>query len=180
MSGSAAGFGSWGVYVLLTVLCWGSYGVLLHTGQVAMGDPENGRYKAFLFVGLAYLATAVLAPAALLWLKGADWSVTTSGANWSLVAGVAGAIGAFSVLLAFGAKGSPAVVMSLVFCGAPMVNALIAITLHKQWGEIRWPFLLGIALAAIGAYMVVAFKPGPSSAAPPESPPAAQATGVEG
>ncbi len=180
MSGSAAGFGSWGVYVLLTVLCWGSYGVLLHTGQVAMGDPEHGRYKAFLFVGLAYLATAVLAPAALLWLKGADWTVTTSGASWSLVAGVAGAIGAFAVLLAFGAKGSPAVVMSLVFCGAPMVNALIAITLHKQWGEIWWQFLMGVALAAVGAYMVVAFKPGPSSGPPPEASESVQSAGVNG
>ena len=162
MTGTSAGLGSWGTYVLLTVVCFGSYGVLLHTGQLAMGDPENGRYKAFLFVGLAYLATAVLAPATLMWLNGADWSMTSSGAAWSFAAGVAGAVGAFGILLAFGAKGSPAVVMSLVFCGAPMVNAAIAITLHGQWSEIRWQFIVGVVLAALGAYMVVAFKPGPA------------------
>ena len=33
-----------------------------------------------------------------------------------------GAIGAFGVLLAFGAKGTPAVVMSIVFAGAPVVS----------------------------------------------------------
>ena len=110
MESTASGAPAWSIYVALTVLCWGSYGVLLHTGQVAMEDPENGRYKAFLFVGLAYVLTAVLAPALALWLKGADWDMTSSGASWSLIAGVAGAVGAFSVLLAFGAKGSPAVV----------------------------------------------------------------------
>lgn len=162
MESTASGAPAWSIYVALTVLCWGSYGVLLHTGQVAMEDPENGRYKAFLFVGLAYVVTAVLAPALALWLKGADWGVTSSGASWSLIAGVAGAVGAFSVLLAFGAKGSPAVVMSLVFCGAPIVNALIAITIHNQWGAIRWPFMAGVLLAALGAFLVVAYKPVPT------------------
>lgn len=179
MSGTSLGLGSWGTYVLLTVVCFGSYGVLLHTGQLAMGDPDNGRYKAFLFVGLAYLATAVLAPATLMWFNGSDWTMTSSGAAWSFAAGVAGAVGAFGILLAFGAKGSPAVVMSLVFCGAPMVNACIAITLHGQWSEIRWQFILGVVLAALGAYMVVAFKPGPA-APPTASHPSGQPMNVDG
>lgn len=149
----------------LTVAMWGSYGVLLHAGQAAMGDPVNGRYKAFLFVGIAYLLTAVLAPAALLWLRGAEWAMTPGGIGWSLAAGTVGAVGAFAVLLAFGQKGSPAVVMSLVFAGAPIVNAVVTLTLHKQWGEIRWQFLAGVVLAAIGAYLVVVYKPGPARAA---------------
>ncbi len=156
--------GSWAPFVALTVCMWGSYGVLLHTGQAAMADPVNGRYKAFLFVGIAYLLTAVLAPAALLWLRQADWAMTPSGIGWSLTAGVVGAVGAFSVLLAFGAKGSPAVVMSLVFAGAPIVNALISLTLHKQWGAVRWQFLAGVAIAALGAYLVVVYKPVPAKA----------------
>ena len=161
--------GSWGPFVALTICMWGTYGVLLHAGQGAMGDPENGRYKAFLFVGIAYLLTAVLAPAALLWLRQSDWAMTPSGMGWSLLAGVVGAVGAFSVLLAFGAKGTPSVVMSLIFAGAPIVNAIVSLTLHKQWGEVRWQFITGIIIAAIGGYMVVTFKPGPAKAHAPEA-----------
>src|SRR5881275_2419175 len=111
-SGSGAG-SAWLMYSFLTVFSWGVYGVFLHTGQMNMGDPVNGRYKAFLFVGIAYFLTAVLAPLGLLLLKGASWSYPTRGMGWSLVAGIVGAIGAFGVLLAFGAKGTPAVVMSI-------------------------------------------------------------------
>ena len=37
-----------------------------------MADP-TARYKAFFFVGIAYFLTAVLAPAAVLVMKGASW-----------------------------------------------------------------------------------------------------------
>jgi drug/metabolite transporter (DMT)-like permease len=128
-----------------------------------MGDPEFGRYKAFFFVGIAYLLTAVLAPAGLLVARGAEWSFTGPGVGWSLMAGVVGAAGAFSVLLAFGAKGTPAVVMSLVFAGAPIVNAIVSVAMHNLWAHVRWPFVLGIAMAAMGAYLVVNFKPTPAA-----------------
>ena len=65
---------AWLYFALLTVGCWGLYGAFLHNGQVAMGDPINGRYKAFLCVGIAYFLTAVLAPLGWLLLKGASWS----------------------------------------------------------------------------------------------------------
>ena len=52
---------AWLFFALLTVASWGVYGAFLHTGQVAMNDPVHGRYKAFLFVGVAYFITAVLA-----------------------------------------------------------------------------------------------------------------------
>jgi len=104
-----------------------------------------------------------------LWLRQSDWAMTPSGMGWSLLAGVVGAVGAFSVLLAFGAKGTPSVVMSLIFAGAPIVNAIVSLTLHKQWGEVRWQFVAGIIIAAIGGYMVVTFKPGPAKAHAPEA-----------
>ena len=106
---------TWLAFALMTVVSWGLYGVFLYTGQMAMGDPINGRYKAFLFVGVAYLLTAVLAPLAVLVANGASWQMPGPGIVWSLVAGVMGAAGAFCVLLAFGAKGSPAVVMSTLY-----------------------------------------------------------------
>ena len=155
---------AWLIYALMTVGAWGLYGLLLHTGQMGMGDPVNGRYKAFLFVGIAYFLTAVLAPIIVLLINGASWSFPMKGAAWSLIAGVAGAVGAFCVLLAFGAKGSPAVVMSIIFAGAPVVNAVVALALHPPAGglsSVRWQFVAGILLAALGGCLVTLYKPGP-------------------
>ena len=156
---------AWLVYALMTVGAWGLYGLLLHTGQMGMGDPVNGRYKAFLFVGIAYFVTAVLAPIVVLLINGASWSFPMKGAAWSLIAGVAGAVGAFCVLLAFGAKGTPAVVMSIIFAGAPVVNAVVAMALHPPAGglwSIRWQFVAGILLAALGGCLVTLYKPDPA------------------
>lgn len=173
-AGQAANPGlSWLIYALMTVVSWGLYGIFLHTGQVQMGDPINGRYKAFLFVGIAYFLTAVVAPLAVLLLNGADWNIAPKGAAWSLIAGIVGAIGAFGVLLAFGAKGTPPVVMSIIFAGAPVVNAVVSLLWHPPAGGIgslRWQFMLGIAMAALGGCLVTLYKPAP---APPKAPPAA-------
>lgn len=167
----------WLVFALTTVVAWGVYGLCLHTGQVAMADPVNGRWKAFLFVGVAYFLTAVLAPLAMLLLKGASWAMPMKGVVWSLIAGLVGAIGAFAVLLAFGAKGIPAVVMSIVFAGAPIVNAAVAIALHPPSGRgtdaVRWPFVLGIVMAAVGGCLVTLYRP---MAAPPPKTAAAVTT----
>jgi len=163
---------SWLVFALMTVVSWGLYGAFLHTGQLGMADPVNGRYKAFLFVGLAYFLTAVLAPLLLLKLQGAVWTFPMKGALWSLLAGTVGAAGAFCVLLAFGAKGTPPVVMSIVFGGAPIVNALYSLALHPPeggWGAIRWPFYVGLLLAALGGCLVTLYKPGPASAPAPRA-----------
>ena len=127
---------AWLVFSLLTVGCWGLYGAFLHSGQMEMHDPANGRYKAFLCVGVA----------------------------WSLLAGIVGAVGAFGVLLAFGAKGTPAVVMSIVFAGAPVLNAIYTLAQHPPaggWQKLPWPFVLGIAMAAIGGCLVTLYKPAP-------------------
>src|SRR5256885_9765670 len=157
---------TWLVFAMLTVVSWGVYGVFLHTGQTSMGggpDPALARYKAFLFVGLAYFLTAVLAPLFLLMLKGAAWTgYASKGMTWSLIAGIVGAIGAFGVLLAFGAGGKPGVVMSIIFAGAPIVNAVVALVLHPPaggWVKVPAPFFLGILLAALGGFLVTYFKP---------------------
>lgn len=161
---------TWLYFALLTVVTWGVYGVFLHTGTMAMQDPANGRIKAFLVVGLAYFLTAVLLPAAILLAKGATWSIPAKAFWWSLLAGTVGAIGALGVLLAFGAKGTPAVVMSIIFAGAPIVNALVAILTHPPaggWGGIKPQFYVGILLAAAGGMMVTYFKPNPPPAPKP-------------
>ena len=155
---------TWLLFALLTVASWGVYGILLHKGVVGMEDPQNGRYKAFLWVGIAYFVTAVVAPVLMLVSSGGDWKMTLGGSAYSFIAGVVGAIGAFGVLLAFAAKGRPEVVMSIIFAGAPIVNAFVAMWLHPPaggWGAIPVPFWVGIGLAAIGGCIVTLYKPGP-------------------
>ena len=155
---------AWLLFALLTAANWGVYGVFLHAGQVGMGDPAVGRYKAFLWVGIAYFLVAVLAPAGMLVANGASWGMPSKGIWLSLIAGIAGAVGAFGVLLAFGARGQPAVVMSIIFAGAPVVNAAVAIAMHPPPGglsSLRWQFVLGILLAALGGTLVTFYKPGP-------------------
>jgi drug/metabolite transporter (DMT)-like permease len=169
---------AWLLFSLLTVACWGLYGIFLHTGQLAMGDPVHGRYKAFLWVGIAYFLTAVLAPLAMLYFKGASWAFPARGIGWSLFAGILGAVGAFGVLLAFGARGTPAVVMSIVFAGAPVLNALYSLVAHPPaggWQKLPWQFVLGIALAALGGCLVSLYKPAPGAPGKPHHPQVTQA-----
>lgn len=161
--------GPWLTYSLLTVSMWGLYGILLHNGQSGMNDKANGLFKAFLFVGVAYFLVAIIAPFLLLVLRGANWKYPLDGVSWSIIAGVAGAIGAFGVLLAFAAGGKPPVVMSIVFAGAPVLNAIVAIALHPPAGgvgTIKPQFWFGILLAALGGFMVTKYKPGPAGPAP--------------
>ena len=163
---------TWLAFAFLTVATWGVYGIFLHNGQSNMGDPVNGRYKAFLLVGVAYFLVAILAPLAALMVNHATWNFPAKGLWWSLIAGGVGAIGAFGVLLAFGAAPKPVpvyvpVIMSIIFAGAPIVNAVVSMMTHPPaggMGAIKWPFWLGILLAAAGGALVTKFKP--------ESPPA--------
>ena len=81
------------LFAFLTVVSWGVYGVFLHKGQMGMADPNVGRYKAFLWVGVAYFLVAVLAPLVMLRLYGKSgdtnfFAYPSSGWQWSLIAGI--------------------------------------------------------------------------------------------
>jgi hypothetical protein len=165
---------TWITFALLTVVSWGVYGVILHKGRglmpgVTPPGPEapHASLKAFLFVCIAYAVIGVAA-AIVLKMRGSNWSFTGSGITWSFIAGMAGAVGAFTLVLALGAasalyKGAaPASVMPIVFGGAPVVNTIVAMLLHPPAGGFKslpLPFLAGILLAACGAYMVAKFAP---------------------
>ncbi len=169
---------TWLAFALLTAVSWGVYGIFLHNGQTNMGDPVNGRYKAFLLVGVAYFLVAILGPLAVLKMNGASWSFPATGVWWSLIAGIVGAVGAFGVLLAFGAAPKPVtayvpVIMSIIFAGAPAVNAFVAMAIHPPaggLGTVKWPFWLGIVLAAAGGALVTKYKPDTAPAKPAVAP----------
>ncbi len=161
---------NWLYFALLTVVSWGVYGVFLHIGSTGMADKVNGRYMAFLYVGIAYVLVAIIGPLVMLKLQNGRldfWNYPSHGLWWSLIAGIVGAIGAFGVLLAFGAAPDPKaayvpVVMSIIFAGAPIVNAFVSLANHPPtggFGAIRWQFWIGIVLAALGGFLVTKFKP---------------------
>ena len=167
---------NWITYALLTVASWGVYGVLLHKGRSSMPmgtEAANAGLKAFLFVCVAY-ALIGLAALAVLKLRGTNWSFGSGGITWSLIAGGAGAVGAFTLVLALGAaaqiyKGAAAAaVMPIVFAGAPIVNTVVAMSVHPPAGGLKslpMPFVLGCVLAALGAFMVAKYAPSSTGAA---------------
>ena len=55
-----------------------------------------------------------------------------------------------------------AAVMPIVFAGAPVVNTVTAMIIHPPAGgykSLPLPFILGCALAAVGAFMVAKYAP---------------------
>lgn len=157
--------------VLMAIVCWGSYGPVLHLGQMKMG---GSRLRPFCCVGLAYFAIAVAAPLTLLSIDQGEWNF--AGMLWSIAAGTAGAIGALGIILAFNSGGKPVFVMPLVFGFAPVVNTLTSMWLQSQLDKIDPVFAASLATVICGAVMVLVFAPkakhGPPAApAPVPEPP---------
>src|SRR5687767_15908055 len=145
----------WPVFVLGAVLSWGAYGVLLHRGQVLLGNP----LKALLCVGVAYFLIGVLIPVATLASQGNLSGFNQTGLSVATIAGALGAIGAGCIIWAFRSGGLPVYVMPLVFGGAPIVNVLLSMALHPPKSSINPLLYVGFLLASIGAAMVLYFRP---------------------
>lgn len=182
----------WLLYALLTVLSWGVYGVILHAARSKMpmgAETPNASLKAFLFVCIAYALIGIVT-ALVLKARGTNWSFTGdtgSGIPLSLIAGMAGALGALTLVLALGAAATPilkggggfgvaaaAAVMPIVFGGAPVINTLTAMLLHRPDKAIPPQFIIGCILAVIGTVMVSKYAPSNTGAA--AHPPAAAAS----
>jgi hypothetical protein len=138
--------------ILLTVICWGTYGPILHQGQTAM---NHSRLLPFIGVGMAYFIIAVVVPMIYLLVRGERGNWTTSGTVWSLIAGAAGAIGALGIIMALDTGGSPVFVMPLVFGGAPVVNAFFTIFMSKSFKQVGPIFIAGLIMVALGAFTTV-------------------------
>jgi hypothetical protein len=143
------------LFVLGAVLSWGAYGVALHKGQVALGNP----LRALLCVGVAYFLIGVLVPVLALSYQGELKGFGRSGTVAATLAGGLGALGAVCIIGAFRTGGLPLYVMPLVFGGAPLVNVIVSAALHPP-REAPNPLLyVGFVLAAGGAAMVLYFRP---------------------
>lgn len=147
---------SWVLFAIGGFVAWGCYVPTLHAGQAAL---RGGALRAFLCVGVAYFFTAVLVPLGLLRAQVEPWEWNARGVTLATAAGVLGAVGALCVILALKSGGSPLVVAPLVFAGAPVVNALVSMAWHPPRQAPAPAFYLGVVLAALGAFMVLRFRP---------------------
>ena len=145
----------WVLFVAGAVLSWGAYGVLLHKGQVALGNP----LKALLCVGVAYFLVGVVIPVATLSSQGALGGWNSGGTTTATIAGILGAAGAACIIWAFRNGGIPLYVMPLVFGGAPIINVLYSMVLHPPKSAPNPMLYVGFLLASIGAGMVLYFRP---------------------
>ncbi len=161
--------------IILTAVCWGAYGPVLHKGQAAM---KGSRLRPFICVGLSYFLIAVIVPLLVLAAKPTPepggW--TFSGTFWSLAAGAAGAVGALGIIMAFNFGGKPVYVMPLVFGFAPVINTGVSIINILRAGhelDISPVFYAGLIVVAVGAVTVLVFAPKPHkpAAKPSGSPP---------
>ena len=145
------------LFVLGAILSWGAYVPTIHEGQTGF---NKGAIRAFLFVGVAYCITAVAVPLLLIFVGKMEPAVfPAKGVSISTLAGVFGAAGALCVILALKYGGTPVTVPPLVFAGAPIVATLIGMFLHKPANPPSVVFYLGILMAAVGAGLVLRFKP---------------------
>ncbi len=156
------------LFTALVMICWGVYGPVLDQGKRELAkasvdsEPVDGfgnSLRAFICVGMAYFAIAVVVPIVLLKAPGEAGHWSTTGAVWSLIAGAAGALGALGVILALGGGGNPLYVMPLVFGCAPVVNTLTTMYMAKSFQQVSPAFLIGLALVILGSAAVLIFRP---------------------
>jgi uncharacterized membrane protein len=147
---------TWIFFALGAALAWGLYGPVLHGGQVNLG---GNPMKALLCVGVAYFLIGVLVPVASLSAQGGIGGFTTKGSVLATLGGALGAVGAICIIFAFRYGGIPTYVMPLVFAGAPLVNVLFSMWQHPPKTSPNPLLYLGFVLAAVGAGMVLYFKP---------------------
>lgn len=148
---------TWMLFVIMTICCWGAYVPTLHHGQQALG--KNSALRAFLFVGVAYMAVSAGVLAYLLLLKSEPLEFTSKGGIVSTAAGILGALGALGIVFAIKAGGKPLLVAPLVFGGAPLMNTLVSMAWDKPAKPPALPFYIGIVLAGLGAALVLRYRP---------------------
>lgn len=146
---------SWIALAGSAALSWGLYGASLHRGQTELGNPM----RAMLCVGVAYFLIAVLVPAAALTQQGEWRNFTLTGTATATIAGALGALGAVCITYAFRNGGTPFIVMPLVFGGAPLINVLASMAIHPPKVAPNPMIYVGFLLAAVGAGMVLYYRP---------------------
>jgi hypothetical protein len=183
------------LFVAGAVLTWGAYVVTIDHGRSEFAAVRGGRpsvpgpvaaMRAFMLIGAAYFVLGVVFPAIYLAMHKVNPAEYPNDPGWlrkgvvlSFVAGLLGAAGALCIVFAVGAakasKVSPGAVASLVFCFAPIVNVIISMIWNPPATRPSPLFFVGIVVAAVGAGLVLYYKPAeathgaPAGGAPPHA-----------
>ncbi len=146
-------------FSLLTIVCWGTFGPLLHRGQIAFGSAgQLDWHRALICVGIAFGLIAVLNHLHRDRSENATQRAGT-GMVWSFAAGLTGAAGAGAIVLAFRWDGHPLFVMPLVFALAPLVATIWFMAVRGAFFKLSLWLYLGIAVVVIGCVGVFFFQP---------------------
>jgi hypothetical protein len=172
----------WWGYVILAGLAWGMYVPIIFYGGTELSTRPGtigGRLASILCVGVAYFVMAVLIPLVLMSLRDdarPEWK--TNGLIFSGLAGVAGAVGAICVIFASKAAVEHAKAINvdpstyriyiapLIFSLAPAINTALSLLWHPKPGNPwvfdfempGWKLPAGIALVAVGTFLVLMSK----------------------
>ncbi len=189
---------AWLMFVAGAILTWGAYVVTIDHGRATLAGAAHGgkplvpmpvaAMRAFLFIGLAYFVLGVVVPGIYLWFNPVNRAAFPADPGWlrkgvvlSTLAGILGAAGALCIVFAVGAArrqfgpNGAAYVAPLVFCFAPIVNVIISLVVEPPERAPSPLFFIGIMLAAVGAGMVLYFKPAAAPHAPAAPVPATSA-----
>ena len=169
-------FGSnvWLLYVLMAGLCWGTYVPLIAFGgknlSAGPAHPFAGRYAAFMCVGIAYFVLAIVFPLARSFSVGEVIPTKPVGLTFSILAGVAGALGALGVIFAT-ANALPEdriYIAPLIFTLAPLLNTLVSLFWHPTADSPfhfhlpeklpSWKLFVGVVMVGIGAGLILFSK----------------------
>ncbi|MCG8407448.1 MAG: hypothetical protein MI923_19790 [Phycisphaerales bacterium] len=146
------------LFILGAIITWGAYVPTIHAGQ--LGFNPKGPFRAFLFVGVAYCVMGLLIPGIVIFAaKQEPATFASQGIKMSTLAGIFGATGALCVVFALTTGGKPAWVAPLIFAGAPIMNVFVSLKWHPPSQPTQWPFYLGMVMAAVGAGLVLYYKP---------------------
>lgn len=145
----------WFFFALGAVCAWGSYGPMIHEGNIGLKSP----WKTILCVGGAYFLIGVIIPTFVLRLQKAAWDFPAKGLLFASIGGALGALGAICVVAALKSGGKPLYVMPLVFGGAPLVNVIVSSLMHRPATAPSPLLYVGFLLVVVGAGMVLYYKP---------------------
>lgn len=188
----------WWGYVIGAGLAWGTYVPLVFYGGTELMPARpgiGGRLASILCVGVAYFVLAVVVPVVVMSTRDdakPNWK--TTGLIFSGLAGVAGAVGAICVIFASKAAVDAArlegattpqeiaryriYIAPLIFALAPFINTVVSLIWHPKpdapwhfgFDLPGWKLPVGIALVAVGTFLVLYSKEETESLKPRPSP----------
>ncbi|MBN1854442.1 MAG: hypothetical protein JW829_17050 [Pirellulales bacterium] len=143
--------------IVLVIVCWGTLGPILERGLHGM---HWSSFRSFLCMGLASSGIALILPQLLLLTLFAENSAyTIAGTSWSLLAGVAGSIGVFGLVLILRPVGKPVFVIPLVLGGTVIVDSLRSVVMAGGIRDAGTLWTTGLVLILAGSIMVFIFAP---------------------